>query len=200
MARVTASGVPAAEPELPDTVLVRRADEGDPRAFEVLLRRHQRAAFATALRVCRRPADAEEAVQDAFVAAWRELPGFRGDSAFSTWLHRIVTTRALNQVRARGRHDDRRTGDDIGDLVGAAEPVASGTGPAGSAEAADLATALRAALAGLPTAQRECWLLREVEGCSYEEVAEITGSSVTAVRGRLHRARIAVAEAMAAWR
>ncbi len=199
MARVSGSGS-AVTSSLPDDVLVVRAREGDPRAFEVLLRRHERVAFATALRIVGRRGDAEDATQDAFVTAWRQLPGFRGESAFSTWLYRIVTTRALNQVRSRSRHDDRREGPDVADLVGGSEPVASAVSPESHAQADALVTALHRALADLPEQQRWCWVLREIEGCSYEEVAEITGASVTAVRGRLHRARIAVAGSMAAWR
>lgn len=186
--------------DLPDDVLVVRAREGDPRAFEVLLRRHERTAFTRALRIVGGRADAEDATQDAFVTAWRQLPEFRGDSSFSTWLYRIVTTRALNQVRSRSRHDDRRQGPDVGDLVGAIEPVASGVSPASQVQAGALVSALHRALADLPEQQRWCWVLREIEGCSYEEVAEITGASVTAVRGRLHRARVAVADAMVEWK
>jgi RNA polymerase sigma-70 factor (ECF subfamily) len=185
---------------LPDDVLVVRAREGDPHSFEVLLRRHQSVAFATALRIVGRRGDAEDATQDAFLTAWRQLPEFRGDSAFSTWLYRIVTTRALNQIRSRSRHDDRRNGPDVGDLAGVGEPVASTLTPEEHTETQALVTALHRALAGLPEQQRSCWVLREIEGCSYEEVAEITGSTVTAVRGRLHRARIAVADAMAEWK
>lgn len=187
-------------PDLPDDVLVVRAQEGDPRAFETLLRRHERVAFATALRIVGRRGDAEDATQDAFVTAWRQLPEFRADSAFSTWLYRIVTTRALNQIRSRSRHDDRREGGDVGDLVGRTGPVASGVSPESHAQAGALVSALHRALSDLPEQQRWCWVLREIEGCSYEEVADLTGSSVTAVRGRLHRARIAVAAAMAEWR
>jgi RNA polymerase sigma-70 factor, ECF subfamily len=192
--------VPTTPDGLPDDVLVARARDGDPRAFEVLLRRHQGMAFATALRLVGRRADAEEATQDAFLTAWRELPEFRGDSAFSTWLYRIVTTRALNQIRSRSRHDDRREGPDVSDLVAGAQPVASGASPEQHAQAGALVSALHSALDGLPAQQRECWVLREVEGLSYAEVAELTGSTATVVRGQLHRARIAVAAAMADWR
>ena len=199
MADVTGTELPS-DPGLPDDVLVVRAREGDPRAFEVLLRRHQSVAFATAYRIVGRRSDAEDATQDAFVTAWRQLPEFRGDSAFSTWLYRIVTTRALNHIRARSRHDDRRDGPDIGDFVASAQPVASEANPEAQVRTRALVAALHDALAALPEQQRWCWVLREIEGCSYEEVAAITESSVTAVRGRLHRARTAVAEAMAEWR
>lgn len=200
MARVGEDDARGPDGALPDDVLVARAREGDPRSFEILLRRHQRAAYATAFRVVGRASDAEDATQDAFVTAWRRLPEFRGDAAFSTWLYRIVTTRALNQIRARSRHDDRRRGSDVGDLVGPAEPVASVAGPGSTVRGRAMIEDLHRVLDSLPDGQRECWVLREIEGCSYEEVAEITGASVSTVRGRLHRARIAVAEAMAAWR
>ncbi|MHA3704706.1 RNA polymerase sigma factor [Jatrophihabitans sp. YIM 134969] len=186
--------------DLPEDVLVARAREGDTRSFEILLRRYERMAYASALRILGRRGDAEDALQDAFLAAWRQLPDFRGDSAFSTWLHRIVTTRALNQIRSRARHDDRREGPDIADVTHGGLAVASGTTPESQVEAGALLAALQRALADLPEQQRWCWVLREIDGCSYEDVAEITGASVTTVRGRLHRARITVAEAMAEWR
>lgn len=196
------AGVSGSAPssDLPDEVLAVRAREGDPRAFEVLLRRHQRMAFATALRIVGRRSDAEDATQDAFVTAWRRLPEFRGDAAFSTWLHRIVTTRALNQIRARSRHDDRRSGPDIADFADAVVPVTSDASPEAAVQAGALVDALHTALAALSEQQRWCWVLRELQGCSYEEIADMTGTSVTAVRGRLHRARIALAASMGEWR
>lgn len=199
MGRVSGAQAPAGS-DLPDDLLAVRAREGDPRAFEVLLRRHERMAFATALRIVGRRSDAEDATQDAFVTAWRQLPEFRGDSAFSTWLHRIVTTRALNQIRARARHDDRRVGPDIEDFRDSVQPVASAPTPEAANQAGALAEALRGALDTLPDAQRRCWVLRELEGHSYEQIADMTGASVTAVRGRLHRARAAIAETMGPWR
>ncbi|RBL80186.1 RNA polymerase subunit sigma-70, partial [Streptomyces cavourensis] len=84
-----------------ETLPVVRAGEGDEEAFEVLVRRHSPAMLQLAMRLLGDRADAEDAVQDAFVSAWRKLPEFRRDAAFSTWLHRIVTNRCLNRLRSR---------------------------------------------------------------------------------------------------
>jgi len=178
-------------------VLVARAALGNPRAFEQLVRRFQRQMYAVALRITGRPDDAEDAAQNGFIAAWRRLPDYRGDAKFSTWLYRIVTNYALNQVRSRARSDKQI---DIGTLLGAQEPVTSQPGPAQHAEASALVRDLRAALAALPPELRVCWLAREVDGCSYEEVATIAGVSFDVARGRIFRARQRLAEAMAAWR
>lgn len=182
--------------ELTDGELVQRAQSGNSRAFEALLRRHERAMFGTALRLLGRPGDAEDAVQEAFIAAWRRLPEFRGDAKFSTWLYRIVTNRSLNELRRRkpaASLDDEDDG-----------PVPDGLvetgGPERQAERSAMVAALQSALAGLPEPLRVCWLLREVDRCSYDEIAEIVGVPEPTVRGRISRARTKLAEVMAPWR
>lgn len=182
---------------LEEVVLVVRAAEGDPRAFEQLLRRHQQTMYTVALRILNHPDDAEDVTQNAFVAVWRRLPEFRRQAKFSTWLYRIVTNHALNVLRSRSRTG---TQTDLAALLGSAEPVTSQPGPAQHAESSALLRDLRTALAGLPDELRVCWLLREVENKSYEEVAAIAGVSLDTARGRVYRARHRLAEAMAAWR
>lgn len=181
-----------------ENVVVARARDGDARAFEQLVRCHQRAMYAVALRILGNPADAEEAAQDGFVAAWRRLPQFRSDARFSTWLYRIVVNQAVSELRRRARRAG--TSVDLSDIDASDQPVALNTDPYQRSEASALLAELRAALAALPTDLRVCWVLREVENCSYEEVATIVGVSLDTARGRIYRARRRLAEMMASWR
>ena len=175
-----------------DLTLVVRAQEGDVRAFETLVRRYQRRFYRLAMRLLGHRSDAEEAVQEAFVAAWRALPGFRGEAAFSSWMYRIVTNRCLQLLRTRR---PVTTLDELPD-----QPNPEGTSPEHLAETQDRATALQRALLDLPTDQRTCWILRELHGLGYEDIATIVAASPDAVRGRLHRARRTLAEVMTPWR
>ena len=161
-------------------------------AFEELARRHQDALYRVAFRVLGRRADAEDALQEALLDAWRRIGTFRGDAAFSTWMYRIVTNRCTALMRR-----DRRTvplpEEDSALVAGPDSPERSAEVDAGLA-------ALSRALRELPHDQRTCWVLRELEGLGYPEIARITGAGQTAVRGRIHRARTALAEGMRAWR
>ncbi|PWV47973.1 RNA polymerase sigma factor [Nocardiopsis sp. L17-MgMaSL7] len=177
---------------LPESVLVERAQDGDDRAFEILVRRHQDAVYRIALRTLGDAAEARDAAQEALITAWRKLPDLRDPKAFPAWLHRMVGRLALNALRARRPEDPAEE-----DHEGLWE---RGAGPADSALATDLHEALREALSGLPPPQRICWVLREMEGLGYEEIAEIVDTTPTAVRGRIHRARTHLVEALEPWR
>ncbi|WP_059007581.1 RNA polymerase sigma factor [Streptomyces specialis] len=182
-----------AAPEASDTLLAVRAGEGDEAAFEVLVRRHGAGLLRLASHLLGDRADAEDAVQEAFVSAWRRLPEFRGDAAFESWMFRIVTNRCLNQLRSR-----RGTAP----LESVSEPVAPGhlTSPARTVESTAAVRALHAALARLSPEQRACWVLREFHGLSYQDIARAVGISQQAARGRIFRARRYLTEAMEAWR
>ena len=184
-------------PDLSDDVLVARAAAGDPRAFERLVRRHQQQMYHVALRITGNGDDAEDAAQNAFISAWRRLPEFRRDAKFSTWLYRIVTNHALNQVRSRRHSDEQR---DLATLLEDDQPVSAEPGPQDRAESSALLRDLRAAIATLPPDLRTCWYAREVDGYSYVEVAAIAGVSFDVARGRIYRARIKLAEELKAWR
>ena len=175
-----------------DLTLVVRAQEGDVRAFEALVRRYQRRFYRLAMRLLGNSSDAEDAVQDAFVAAWRRLPGFRGEAAFSSWMYRIVTNRCLLVLRKRRPVTAL---DELRD-----QPSPESASPEHAAETQDRATALQRALLDLPTDQRTCWILRELHGLGYEDIATIVAAGPDAVRGRLYRARRTLAEVMAPWR
>jgi RNA polymerase sigma-70 factor, ECF subfamily len=183
-----AAPTPAAE--LDEQTLVVRAQEGDVRAFEVLARRHQAALYRLAVRVMGDATEAEDALQEALLDAWRRISRFRGDSAFSTWMYRVVTNRCLAMLRRRRPLPV--------EAIDAPAPAADS--PERSAELDAGLAALGSALAGLRDELRVCWVLRELEGLGYAEIAQITGTSEDAVRGRIHRARVRLAEVMRPWR
>jgi RNA polymerase sigma factor, sigma-70 family len=180
----------AAVGDLDETTLVVRAQEGDVRAFEALARRHQAALYRIAVRVMGDPAEAEDALQEALLDAWRRIGRFRADSAFSTWMYRVVTNRCIGMLRRRRPVPVEQVGDH----------VTAPDSPERSAELDAEIEALGVALKGLRDDLRICWVLRELEGLGYAEIAEITGASEAAVRGRIHRARMRLAEVMRPWR
>ncbi|TDE09624.1 RNA polymerase sigma factor [Jiangella asiatica] len=174
-----------------DAELVRRARLGDRQAFEAIARRHGPVMYRFARRVLLDDGDAEEAVQDALLAAWLNLPDFRGDAALRTWLFRLTLNKAHN-LRRKRRPEPREA---------AAEGLGGPTGdPARDIIENELVVALDAALTTLPEAQRVAWLLREVDELAYEEIAAIMHTSRDVVRGLLHRARRKLAERLEPWR
>lgn len=179
--------------ELDDGLLVARAAEGDEDAFAILVHRHGGPLLALAYHMLGNLPDAEEAVQDALISAWRRLPEFRGDATFSTWTYRIVTNRCLNVLRGHAPPVS---------LNAVPEPTAHGPEgePARAAESEAATQALAQALGNLPSAQRACWILRELHGMSYAEIAQVVGESEPTVRGRLFRARRTLMKEMASWR
>jgi RNA polymerase sigma-70 factor, ECF subfamily len=192
MRREAVDAVPRAA-ELDETTLVVRAQEGDVRAFEALARRHQAALYRLAVRVMGDHGEAEDALQEALLDAWRRIGGFRGDSAFSTWMYRVVTNRCLGMLRRRRPLPVERVEEAVEEVVARDSPERSAEVDAGMA-------ALGRAVQGLRDELRVCWVLRELEGLGYVEIAQITGASEDAVRGRIHRARLQLAEVMRPWR
>jgi len=174
--------------QLDDAILVRAAQAGDVDAFEELVRRHQAGVYRVALRILGSSADAQDTVQETFVRAWRALPHFRQDSTISTWLYRIVTRRALHRIAAR------RTTQALDEVE-----LEAGPDPAHAAERRERLRAVTQAIANLPPEQRAALVLREFEGLSYQEVAEILGASLPAVKGRIHRARLTVIQQTSSW-
>ncbi|MBB6174897.1 RNA polymerase sigma-70 factor (ECF subfamily) [Nocardiopsis mwathae] len=179
-------------PHSDDTPLVKRARDGDAAAFEALVRLHQDTAYRIALRILNAPADAADATQEALVAAWRSLPDLDDPATFRAWLYRIVTRRALNAARAR-------TPESPTDLSEGERPGRA-AGPEHHTVAGGLRDALAQALLDLPPQQRVCWILYEMEEMSYSEIAETVDATPDAVRGRIHRARAHLVEALKPWR
>lgn len=174
-----------------DAYLVQRAIEGYLDAYAQLVSRHSSLAYRVALRILGDHHDAEDVAQEALVAAWQQLPQFRGRSAFSSWLYRIVTRRALNQLRGH-RHSE--SADLLGDIPD------SSTAPAPRLERDLTVDAVTNAIRALPPAQRVVVVLHHLEGLPYTEVAAITGSSVPSVRSHLFRARRTLGTALEEWR
>ncbi|MFI0813406.1 RNA polymerase sigma factor [Streptomyces echinatus] len=179
--------------DLPDGLLSVRAAEGDEDSFAVLVQRHGSSLLALARCMLGNPQDAEEAVQDAFVSAWRRLPEFRHSAQFRTWMYRITVNRCLTMRRRRPPPLP---------LDAVTEPAAENawSQPALSAEQDAATAALSRALGDLGAGQRLCWILREVQGLSYKEIADVTRTNEPTVRGRLFRARRSLQEAMGPWR
>jgi RNA polymerase sigma-70 factor (ECF subfamily) len=176
----TASLLPDASARDEDHALVRAAGKGDMRAFEALYRRHSRRVYAVLWRLCGHEARAEELVQDAFVRAWQALPGFRFESAFSTWLHRLAVNTALMDLRARRGAEALETDD--ADLAFQATADSAGRQTA-------LGLDLERAVATLPPRARAVLVLHDIEGWKHEEIATELGMAVGSSKAQLHRAR-----------
>ncbi|WP_084513365.1 RNA polymerase sigma factor [Nocardia mikamii] len=182
----------APEAALDDATLTGRARDGDVRAYEQLVLRYQGAMFRLAARMLADRSEAEDVIQEVFLTAWRRLAQLQDDSAFSGWLYRMTTNRCLNVIRSRPARADVDPD--------TTESPQRATQPEHAAQVHSEMAALTAALQRLTPEQRACWLLREVHGRSYEEIAEIVGTNTTAVRGRIARARAQLAEVMKPWR
>ncbi|MEW5854281.1 MAG: sigma-70 family RNA polymerase sigma factor [Myxococcota bacterium] len=181
-----------------DWALVQRAQKGEYEAFEELVSRHGAKSYALALGMLRNPQDAEEVVQDSFLNAFQKLSSFRGDSAFTSWLYRITANNALMRLRKQKR-ESLNVIEDM--LPTFREDGVHAHIPGGWARSADdlvadkqLSKRLEEGLAMLPAQYRVVLLMREVDGLSNEEIAEVMGLSIPAVKSRLHRARLALRE------
>lgn len=171
---------------MPDRALLAAAAGGDRTAFDSLVRLHTPRMYRVALRIVGNKTDAEDVVQEAWISAWRALPGYRGDAAPATWLYRVVSNAALGQLRGR------RYTVPI-DAVGAELLAADDSYcPERATVAGEQHAAVHRAVAELEPSQRVPLVLREFEGLSYEEVADVLDVSVSALRSRLHRARTAL--------
>jgi RNA polymerase sigma-70 factor (ECF subfamily) len=166
--------------------LVRAAQQGDMEAFEALYRKTSDRVYAVCLRMSGDTDRATELVQDVFVRVWQKLPGFRGDSQFTTWLHRLTVNLVLQDRRSRGRREAREVGTaDLERYGRAARRAMPGT-----------RIDLERAIAGLPDKARRVLVLRDIEGYKYDEIARMTGVSLGTVKAQIHRARGLVKEAL----
>jgi RNA polymerase sigma-70 factor (ECF subfamily) len=181
------------QPTVGDAYLVARAQDGYIDAYELLVRRHSPGAYRVALRLTGNHHDAQDVAQEALIAAWENLSGFRGGSSFSTWLYQIVTRRALNKLR-QGHASASASVELAPDAAGLDEE------PAVQAERNLAADAVTDALRALPFPQRAAVVLHHFEGLSYAEVARVTGSTEPAVRSHLFRARRALAQKLEEWK
>jgi RNA polymerase sigma-70 factor (ECF subfamily) len=173
-----------------DEDLVRRFLSGDRGAFAVLVERHERRVYNLALRMTGREEDARDAAQEAFLTALRKLSSFRGEAAFTTWMHRVTVNACYDLLRKRQRQPLLgRPGDD--DLPRPEPPPAPD-----HADDAAMSIDVRRALLEVPEDFRAVMILHDVQDLPQEEVAAILGIPVGTVKSRLHRGRVALVRAL----
>lgn len=173
--------MPAARPDTDD---VAAAARGDRRAFERVYRAHADRVFALAVRMLGDRVPAEEVTQDIFVRVWEKLPGFRGESAFGTWLHRVAVNVLLSRRKTGRIQQDRSAGDEALD-----------TAP-GRRDAVGERLDLEGAIARLPQGARRVFVLHDVEGFTHEEIGDQLGITPGGSKAQLHRARMLLRAAL----
>jgi len=184
----------------PVDVLVEAARKGRPGAFEGIVRAHQDRVYAFCSRMLSDREEALDAAQDVFLSAFRNLSGFRGDAALSTWLLKIAANRCLNAIRRRATRAGKET--NFCGMGGDDEPSFEPRGrdedrPDRIVEERELGTILLRALGRIDPESRSLVLLSDVEGLSYEELAEAAGLPLGTVKSKLHRARMALRKMLA---
>ncbi|MEQ4618623.1 MAG: RNA polymerase sigma factor RpoE [Corticimicrobacter sp.] len=177
-----------------DNELVVRVQRGDKTAFDLLVLKYQRKIMRLVSRMVRDQAEVEDVVQEAFIKAYRALPQFRGDSAFYTWLYRIAINTARNWLSSAGRRpsapsaietEDGETFDETDNLTDISTPESV-------LASRQVAAAVNEAIETLPDELRTAIVLREIEGMSYEDIAQSMGCPIGTVRSRIFRAREAI--------
>ena len=181
-----------------DILLVQRAQQGDTRAFEMLVVKYQRRIERLIGRMVRDVDLVPDIAQESFVRAWKALPQFRGDSAFYTWLYRIAVNSAKKALMELKRdpvimHNAMAVSEDGDETSRAENELSDGETPESLLASKEIAAAVNAAVDDLSEELRQAITLREVEGLSYEEIAEVMNCPIGTVRSRIFRAREAIA-------
>lgn len=177
--------------DVSEATWIERARKGDRRAFDRLVDAHAAAVWRVAWRIVRHREDAEDVVQETFLAAFRSMPEFRGEAAFSTWLHQIARSRALNHLQRaseRGRRASAPLDADREESV----PDRREPSPLRALESKELLRRLAECFEKLPAPWKAVLALRDAESLSYEAIAEAVGIELGTVRSRLARARFAL--------
>jgi RNA polymerase sigma-70 factor, ECF subfamily len=179
-----------------DQLLVERVQRGEKKAFELLVIKYQRKLMRLVSRLVRDQAEAEDVVQEAFIKAYRALPQFRGDSAFYTWLYRIGINTAKNYLVTQGRRAPTSTEADVeeAETFDDGDHLRDINTPESLLVTKQIAKTLNIAMDELPEELRTAITLREIEGLSYDEIAESMGCPIGTVRSRIFRAREAISE------
>jgi RNA polymerase sigma-70 factor (ECF subfamily) len=176
-----------------DQKLVERVKRGDKVAFDLLVRKYQHKVAKLIARYVRDRGEIEDVTQEAFIKAYRAIGGFRGDSAFYTWLYRIAVNSAKNYLESQGR---RPPGNDIevetAEMIESAEPLRDSATPERQLLRDEIAATVQRVIATLPEDLRTAITLREIEGLSYEEIAQVMDCPIGTVRSRIFRAREAI--------
>jgi RNA polymerase sigma-70 factor (ECF subfamily) len=180
-----------------DAVLVERVKRGDVRAFEMLVVKYQRRIERLIGRMVRDVDLVQDIAQESFIRAYRALPQFRGESAFYTWLYRIAVNTAKKALMDMKRDplvlESRSTGEDGEETSRAENELSDGETPEALLASKEIASAVNAAIEALSEDLRQAITLREIEGLSYEEIADVMNCPIGTVRSRIFRAREAIA-------
>lgn len=168
--------------------LILQMQAGDEAAFEALVHLYEKKIYTLCRRMCPNEEDAQEAAQDAFLAAWRSIGSFRGESSFSTWLYRLATNACIDLLRRSRRNG--AGGVSLDDEETALELVDPQPLPQQELEKHETQRLIQEGLAALPEDYRRILLLREAEGLSFAEIAEVTGLELGTVKSRISRGRI----------
>jgi len=177
-----------------DRQLVERVQQGDKAAFGLLVAKYQRKIMRLLSRLVRDPAEIEDVAQEAFIRAYRALPGFRGESAFYTWLYRIAINTAKNHAIAAGRRPSVVEADpEDAEQFDSAEGLRDVATPDALLLSKEVGEAVNRAIDRLPEDLRTAIVLRELEGLSYEEISAAMNCPIGTVRSRIFRAREAIA-------
>ncbi|GAA5523865.1 RNA polymerase sigma-H factor [Microbulbifer aestuariivivens] len=176
-----------------DRQLVERVQKGDKRAFDLLVLKYQHKILAVVSRFIKDHAEVQDVTQEAFIKAYRALANFRGESAFYTWMYRIAINTAKNHLVSRGRRPPSSDVDlDDAEFYSGADLLRDNETPENQLFRDQLETAVFDAIRALPEDLRSAVTLREMEGLSYEEIAEVMDCPVGTVRSRIFRAREAI--------
>lgn len=176
-----------------DQQLVERVQQGDKRAFDLLVLKYQHKIISVVNRYVRDSADVQDVVQEAFIKAYRALENFRGDSAFYTWMYRIAINTAKNYLISRGRRPPSSDVDvDDAEHYAGNENLQDFDTPETTLFCEQLQAAVESTIENLPEDLRTAVTLREMDGLSYEEIADVMKCPVGTVRSRIFRAREAI--------
>lgn len=175
--------------------LLERIKRGDAKAVEALLARHEARVYRFGLRMCGNEDDARDVLQETLLAAFKNLPTFRGDSQLSTWMYQIARSFCIKQRRRREGEPVAHESVEASEVRRMPDAVPGGESITHARQVGDL---LQAAISTLQADQREALVLRDVEGLSAEEAASVAGIEVRALKSRLHRARLALKQQLAA--
>lgn len=180
-----------------DSVLVQRAQQGDKRAFDLLVTRHYSKVFGQALHIMKSREEAQDVAQLAWIKAWRKLPEFRGDSAFSSWIYRIVSFSALDAIRKRKSRRESVLEPEVLEFAAAEASTVAPPDQLRTLERQEIRERFDQALATLPEIQKDALTLREIDGLSYDEIASRMQCKIGTVMSRIFNARKAIQKSLA---